>query len=445
MSRVLILAVLVMALIAFYYYLSFLGNVGPISGLSFDTADHIAFVRTDDRGNTTLFAVRADGTDLRQLTPPTDVSTKAQPVWARDGKSLLYASNLRDNKITQIYLLGTGSPKQLTYGPGNKSAPMVSSDGKTAGFIVQGAVKTVNLNGTEVSQLMPPPTASKEGAGDVNMGGNPEGPFLSADFGSNNFESSRGIAGTQDVSGQLHATVPGVPSIDQMVMVIADGAIKPDGSVKMSPLDKGHEVSFAWEPNGTRLACSYTELEAMDPTGQTQIISGIRIWSFPKSDEPPVADRSGAPGDTSFKKAGSPIPVNLFAGLGYSIEPKHLAWSPNGSKMAFEVWQLKSEGVRELRGIVVMDTTLGSANPQGIVVTPAQVDSIRCMVTAGPDGLPQNPRWSPDGSRLLYESQRPDGKHDLWIINADGTNQINLTRGIGDNIDGAWSPAEHKP
>jgi dipeptidyl aminopeptidase/acylaminoacyl peptidase len=91
-----------------------------------------------------------------------------------------------------------------------------------------------------------------------------------------------------------------------------------------------------------------------------------------------------------------------------------------------------------------MEMTQASASPQGIVVTPAMVDSVRYMVAAGPDGLPQNPRWSPDGSRLLYESQRPDGKRDLWIINADGTNKINLTKGQGDNTDGVWSPILHK-
>jgi len=416
MNRVLILVVLLLALIAFFYYLSALGNVGPVSGLAFDSADHIAFVRQDDKGNTTLFALRTDGTDLRQLTPPDDVSNKSHPVWTRDGKSLLYASNLRDNKVTQIYILGTGGPKQLTYGPGNKSAPAVSLDGKTAAFIVQGAVKTVNLNGTDVSQLMPLPTGVKEGGEEGSPGrADPEGPFLSADFASD----SIGIAGTQDVASQLHATVPGAPSIDQIVMAV------PMGGSKMVALDQGHEVSFAWEPNGSRLACSYTELDAADPNGKTQLISGIRLWSF--------------------KNPSKPEPVNLFASLNFSVEPKHIAWSPDGSRMAFETWRLKGEGERELRGIVVMDTTLDSANPQGTVVTPAMVDAVRYMVAAGPGGLPMNPRWSPDGSRLLYESQRPDGKHDLWIINADGTNPINLTKGQGDNTDGAWSPARRSP
>jgi Tol biopolymer transport system component len=78
-------------------------------------------------------------------------------------------------------------------------------------------------------------------------------------------------------------------------------------------------------------------------------------------------------------------------------------------------------------------------------VSPEMADSIKCDVPAGPEGLPQNPRWSPDGSRLLYEMQRPDGKHDLWVINSDGTNRLNLTKGQGDKTDGAWSPLLHKP
>jgi Tol biopolymer transport system component len=54
------------------------------------------------------------------------------------------------------------------------------------------------------------------------------------------------------------------------------------------------------------------------------------------------------------------------------------------------------------------------------------------------------PRWSPDGSRLLYELILPNGKHDLCVINKDFTNPINLTKGVGDNTQGVWSPAAKK-
>jgi Tol biopolymer transport system component len=413
MNRVLILAILLMILIAFYYYLSFLGNVGPVGGLAFDTSDHIAFVRQDEKGNTTLYAVRTDGTDLRALTPATDVSNKSHPVWTRDGKSLLYASNLRDNKVTQIYIMGTGSPKQLTYGPGTKSSPVISADGKTAAFIVQGAVKTVNLNGTDLYQVMPPPTGVKEAGDDVSTKtAELEGPFLESQFAADGI----GIAGVQDVAGQHHATpVPGGRSFDQILMVI------PGNGNKMVGLDVGHEVSFSWEPGGSRLASAYTEQDAIGPDGKMQLMSGIMLWSF--------------------KNPNKPEGIPLFAGFGFSVEPKHVAWSPDGKKIAFEAWRLKAEGDRKLRGIAIIND-LTSVRSQ---VTPETVETVQCMIPAGPEGLPQNPRWSPDGSRLLFEVERPDGKHDLWLINADGTNKINLTKGVGDNTDGSWSPAVHKP
>lgn len=413
MNRVLIFLVLMIALIIFYYYMSFLGNVGAVGGIPFDTAGHIAFVRQDDKGNMTLYAVRTDGTGLRALTPPDDVSNKSQLVWTRDGKSLLYASNLRDNKVTQIYILGTGAPKQLTYGPGTKSSPAVSADGKTAAFIVQGAIKTVNLNGTDVLQMMPLPNAAKQ-AGDE--GSIPiadfSGPFLKTAFASDGI----GLAGVEDVSDN-HIKIDKLGPFDQAVMAL------PSNANKSVPVAFGHEVDFAWEANGSRIACSYTELEeSHTPGAPMQLVSGIRI--------------------VDLKNPNRPEHAQFFAGAGYTVEPKHIAWSPTGKWLAFELWRLKSEGVRELQGIVFMDVSQGPAKP---VETQEEADDLkaRIMIPAGADGLPQNPRWSPDGSRLIYEMQRSDGKRDIWVINADGTNKFNLTKGVGDNFDAVWSPAKH--
>ncbi len=90
-----------------------------------------------------LYAVKMDGTGERRLTPESDTSTKSQPAWALDGKSIIYAANLAENRVTQIYILGDGRPTQLTYGTGNKSCPTVSPDGQHAAFITQGAIKSV--------------------------------------------------------------------------------------------------------------------------------------------------------------------------------------------------------------------------------------------------------------------------------------------------------------
>jgi TolB protein len=37
------------------------------------------------------------------------------------------------------------------------------------------------------------------------------------------------------------------------------------------------------------------------------------------------------------------------------------------------------------------------------------------------------PIWSPDGKKIMFESIRESGKHDIYIMNADGSNTVNLT------------------
>ena len=47
----------------------------------------------------------------------------------------------------------------------------------------------------------------------------------------------------------------------------------------------------------------------------------------------------------------------------------------------------------------------------------------------------QAPSWSPDGTRIAYESSLGG----VWVMNADGSGQTKLTSGTQD-IDPAWSP-----
>ncbi len=67
------------------------------------------------------------------------------------------------------------------------------------------------------------------------------------------------------------------------------------------------------------------------------------------------------------------------------------------------------------------------------------------QLTFGPGDKTQ-PRWSPDGRRLLFVA--PGGKDrygnnlglDIWLINLDGTGLKNITHNVGDDTDPAWSP-----
>jgi dipeptidyl aminopeptidase/acylaminoacyl peptidase len=77
----------------------------------------------------------------------------------------------------------------------------------------------------------------------------------------------------------------------------------------------------------------------------------------------------------------------------------------------------------------------------------------------GPDGSAQtnvsnspdpdrDPAWSPDGTKIAFSrigAASPDAHANVWVMDADGSNQVNLTPGSNDNqgntgTEPAWSP-----
>jgi len=50
-----------------------------------------------------------------------------------------------------------------------------------------------------------------------------------------------------------------------------------------------------------------------------------------------------------------------------------------------------------------------------------------------------SPAWSPDGSRIAFQSDR-DGNPEIYVMDADGSNQTRLTRNQALDWDPAWSP-----
>ena len=53
------------------------------------------------------------------------------------------------------------------------------------------------------------------------------------------------------------------------------------------------------------------------------------------------------------------------------------------------------------------------------------------------DGVPS---WSPDGSQLVFRSQR-DGNEEIYVMNADGSGEIRLTDNEAADGNPRWSPS----
>lgn len=108
-----------------------------------------------------------------------------------------------------------------------------------------------------------------------------------------------------------------------------------------------------------------------------------------------------------------PLPPNTWAG---GARP-----SPDGSRIAF---------TGQVNGV------------HGLYVADRNGDNVRLL--AGNDIGPSiSPTWSPDGSKIAYAVLTDPGHDDIWVMNADGTNKVNLTSGMGnsDQIQPAWGPA----
>jgi Tol biopolymer transport system component len=99
-------------------------------------------------------------------------------------------------------------------------------------------------------------------------------------------------------------------------------------------------------------------------------------------------------------------------------------FSPDGTKIAF---QSARDGNQE---IYLMNAD-GTGTPANLSNNP---------------GLDSVPDFSPDGTKLTFGSNRDGSDVDVWIMNSDGSNPVNLTPTLTTTNDrwSAWSPSGDK-
>ena len=204
-----------------------------------------------------------------------------------------------------------------------------------------------------------------------------------------------------------------------------------------------YDSAPAWSPDGKKITYmsfrgepkSRGELYVMNPDGTNpinltqspEIAEGVSSWS---PDGKQIVYKSfgifNANGffqsDIWVMDADGENQRNLTNHIAGDWQPD---WSPDGRQIAFtsdrnsdwefDIWGGNSE-------VYVMSTD--GTNLINLTKHPAK------------DGSPD---WSPDGTRIAFNSNR-DGNREVYVMNADGTNPINLTNHPARDVGPDWSP-----
>jgi Tol biopolymer transport system component len=211
-------------------------------------------------------------------------------------------------------------------------------------------------------------------------------------------------------------------STEDIWIMNADGS----GRAPLTKLTAANAFKPAWSPDGSKIA--FVSLRALD--GSDALGSAFNVW---------LANANGS-GQTPLTRMAN-------AGVGFD-----LSWSPDGSKLAFESFgALDGSDVLNTNGV----TNIWVMNADGSSQTPLTKLTAKAPfpISVRADAL--NPVWSPDSTRIAYQSPRAlDGMDsvafgdvNIWVVTADGKDDLPITRfenvGIGPadvTVNPFWSP-----
>lgn len=171
---------------------------------------------------------------------------------------------------------------------------------------------------------------------------------------------------------------------NNIAVVNADGTGRESLTSDHEILGDGQVFCPAWSPDGTRIAFA----------GQPDEDSDSQVWMM-GADGAGIVQLTDSPDD-----AWCPV------------------WSPDGSRLLYSVYRDLGE--------------VSWAAPE-IWVMNADGTGRRSLAKGS------SPAWSPDGTQIAFESDR-DGDLEIFVMDADGGNQTQLTFNNDEDRDPVWSP-----
>ena len=201
--------------------------------------------------------------------------------------------------------------------------------------------------------------------------------------------------------------------------------------------------SFGWSPDGERLLCEGYGIDDPSRNGIYSVRASdggdlTRITSNPGGEDGP-GEYSPDGTRLVFIRYEDEVPVGYFVtNVDGTVEPRQLtpdgmvlddsyfggSWSPSGDDILFVARETEDHH----KAIWIVNADEGS--PEPLPITPACGGPLGA---AGEYGC-YSPDWSPDGGKIVFTRSEPDGSTEtLWIVDADGSNPVQLTDGTDDN------------
>ena len=315
---------------------------------------------------------------------------------------------------------------------GQNFDPTWSPDGRKIAFVGDGKISVMNADGSGKRRLTAGTTGT--GARDSRPDG---GPAWSPD-------GRKIVFGTLRHAGPFACSQahPSAGCNWELYVMNADGS----GQRRLTR-DPAIDNGATWSPDGRQLLFHRAPVfrRALprsvglwvmnaDGSGQRRLAAatGAAAWS-PDGRMIAYSRGTGDAREIYVMNADGSGQRRLTHSPGMDLLP---TWSPDGRKIAFVSRRERCPGVADNRVAYVC----GNAE---IYVMNADGTGQRNLTRSPAYGYYSSAAWSPDGRKMAFVSDR-DGNAEIYVMNADGSAQRRLTRNPASDGGPVWSPDGRK-